>query len=177
MKIIGIAGRKRSGKDTAGDLFVNNGFLRIKFADCLKAMIKTMLVTAGIDPEEADELIEGPRKEEPQAFLGGKTIRWAMQSLGTDWGRNLIDINIWCSITAGEILAWKSNAVITDLRFPNEADTLRNLGATLIRIERDTGIITDTHETERFIDGLDVDHVITNNGTIDELHLKLMKFL
>lgn len=177
MKIYGITGRKGSGKDTAGEFFIKAGFIRVKFADAVKGMLRIMLVTAGYSYEEAKELIDGSRKEEPLHLLEGKTMRWAMQSLGTEWGREMISENLWVNITEGRCRALRDKIIITDMRFPNEAGMILRLGGQTIRIVRDSVMCDATHDSERFIDDLKVDWVITNNGTIDDLHLKLLPLL
>lgn len=68
-----------------------------------------------------------------------------------------------------------SRIVISDVRFPNEAEMVRELGM-LIRIKRDL-VHTDDHESESYIDGLEVDAEISNNRTLEELHDKLERLL
>ena len=168
-KIIGIAGRKFSGKDTVAKLFGDLGYENVKMAGALKGMLRFYLGYIGANQEVIERMIEGDLKEEPSAVLGGKTPRWAMQSLGTEWGRDLIYQNIWVDsfVLRAELF---DKVVCSDVRFPNEVDVIRNLGGKVYRIERDTGPNEfSNHPSEAMIDGLDVDGIIDNNGTLDDL--------
>jgi hypothetical protein len=60
----------------------HRGFARVRFAGPLKAMMAALGCT--------NAEIDGDRKEVPCDLLGGKSPRWAMQTLGTEWGRKLI---------------------------------------------------------------------------------------
>jgi hypothetical protein len=69
--------------------------------------------------------------------------------------------------------------VITDVRLPNEANFIRSLGGTIVKIERPSvGTLTKLtqHETEKGIPSELVDHVVVNDGTIEELHKKMEYF-
>ena len=60
------------------------------------------------------------------------------------------------------------NCAFTDLRFPNEAEAIRSLGGLLVRIDR-PDVPKMNHPTECALDDWsDWDHVIENNGTLDE---------
>jgi hypothetical protein len=126
--IVAFTGLAGAGKSTAAMHLVNaHGFQRVRFAGPLKAMMAAL----GLTPDE----IDGPLKEQPCALLGGKTPRWAMQSLGTEWGRDLIDSDLW-------IRAWRAalpatgNVVVDDCRFPNEAAAVAAAGGIIVRVDR-----------------------------------------
>lgn len=154
--IIGFAGAAYSGKSTAAmRLVAHHGFQRIRFAGVLKDMMKVLGLT--------DREIEGEAKELPCALLGGKTPRLAMQTLGTEWGRDIIDRDLW-------VRAWRARVdqapagvgvVIDDCRFPNEAQAIRAAGGKLFRIVREGAARIDgAHESERH--ELPVDAIIQN---------------
>lgn len=129
--VIAFSGLAGSGKSTAAEHLINrHGFTRVRFAGPLKAMMAAL----GLTPDE----IEGHLKEQPCALLGGKTPRYAMQTIGTEWGRDIINRDLW-------IRAWRAAVdklppgapvVVDDCRFPNEADAVRAVGGVLVRIER-----------------------------------------
>ena len=48
--------------------------------------------------DDSEEEIDGRWKEHPCSLLLNKTPRYAMQTLGTEWGRELIGENIWTHI-------------------------------------------------------------------------------
>ena len=77
--IIGIMGKKHCGKSEASKyLELSHGFKRISFADPMKCM----LLSLGLSSEE----LWGNRKEIPSELLGGQTPRYAMRTLGVEWG-------------------------------------------------------------------------------------------
>jgi hypothetical protein len=68
-------------------------------------------------------------------------------------------------------LTTDSNWIITDVRFPNEAQAIKDRGGIIIRIERPGGEshCGGAHASETALDDYDFDIVINNDGTIDEL--------
>ena len=86
------------------------------------------------------------------------------------------------------------NWIITDTRFPNEADAVKSRGGINIRIERDDYIFDGAgkriiptkeyvntsnkqHESETALDNYTFDYVIDNNGTIEDLIIKVKEIL
>lgn len=153
--IIGIAGRKRSGKDTVASLIVNEfGFVNY----ALSTPIKFMLQSIGFyEPDNKEEII---------APALPVSYRHLVQTLGTDWGRNLIDKGFWLFYL--EALSIKVNKiVVSDVRFQNEVDWIIDRGGFVIELHRDTGLV-DPHESE--LVELQNTIVIDNNGTYEELY-------
>jgi len=173
MKLIGLVGRKSVGKDTAAMVLTQQGYQIAKFAGGLKAMIAGYLAYIGVPEDAIKAIIEDYRvKETPSGYFGGKTPRYVMQTLGTEWGRDLIAPQLWVQSCLWHCESL-GKAVITDVRFPNEVAAVKEQGGTVIRIVRNASRV-DNHASENFIDSLAVDHEISNNGTIDELHQKLL---
>ena len=172
MILILLNGKKRSGKDTAGNILANK--LKNAKTFSLSSILKDMLcVFFDISREELEE------KKDKEIDLGGVSIsvRKAMQTLGTEWGRDTIEKSIWVKALVSKLK--KENldyAIITDIRFENEVQNFRdNFEKTiLIKIDRDTGI-EDGHISEQ--GDLDVDYTIENNGTLEELETKLLKVI
>lgn len=178
MKLIGFVGRRRSGKDTAAKALVAQGFAPVKFAGALKEMLKAYFLYVGVPAHEIDLLIEGDYKEMICGRLCGQSPRWAMQTLGTEWGRNLIGDSLWVDacLDRCHLLMGRSPVVVTDVRFENEVAGLQGIGGKIIRITR-PGTATDAHESERLIDTLPADFEIENNSTIDKLHENVLKIV
>lgn len=134
-KLIGFAGRLGSGKTLAADLLcAKYGFMKVKFAKPIKDMMRSL----GLD----DRHIEGELKDEPCDILDGETPRWAMQSLGTEWGRSLISENLWLNRwrrIVEENLNLNNNVVVDDLRFPNELKAVQELSGQVIVLLRNDG--------------------------------------
>src|SRR5438552_1596949 len=112
--------------------------------------------------------IEGHLKEKPSELLCGKTPRWAMQSIGTEWGRNLIGGEIWVN-------AWKRAiegyplVVVDDVRFPNEAQAIKDAGGLLLRVIRpdqdNGGNLVHASEVQDFV----VHATVYNRGSLSDL--------
>ncbi len=142
--IIAFTGLAGSGKSTAAaHLVEHRGFRRIRFAGPLKAMMAALGLT--------QNQIEGTEKEVPCDLLGGKTPRYAMQTIGTEWGRDLIVSDLW-------IRAWQSalanvpagvSVVVDDCRFPNEAEAVKAAGGVVIRVERPGSGTASVHSSEQ----------------------------
>lgn len=152
-RLIGLLGRKGSGKDTAALALLARGYQNVKFAGALKDMIRVLLTYQGVDPYIVERMVEGDLKEEPTAFLGGQTPRFAMQTLGTEWGRTLIADDLWVNtaIRRSEV----HQTVITDVRFPNEMEAVVAAGGVCFGITADWIMpVEGEHESEALIDDL-----------------------
>jgi hypothetical protein len=136
MTIIGLCGLAGSGKTTiANHLVQHHGFVRLPFAGPLKAMTAAF----GLGPRE----MGGDLKEVPSDLLCGKTPRQFMQLLGTEFGRDLIGEDVWVRAwerALGEIAPdgfQPLRIVADDLRFENEAATIRKRGGSVVHLIRD----------------------------------------
>ena len=177
MELIGIAGRKGAGKDTAAEVLVAAGYENVKFAGALKAMMYAFANYVGIEPETAKRLIDGDLKEQPNEHLGGKSFRWAMQTLGTEWGRELIFDGIWIRSFLSRA-AMFDKGVCTDMRFPNEVETVKSQGGTTLRVvDPRFKRPAEEHESESQIDTLAVDYVVCNDKktmSVEDLHATIV---
>ena len=157
--IIGLAGRKGSGKDTAAEVFVAGGYQHLKMATPLKMMLVTLLRYQGVDPHIIPRMIEGDLKEMPTAFLGGHSPRHAMQTLGTEWGRDQMGADFWVDIFLNTAAQF-THVICSDIRFPNELAACD----LVYRIERPQPLAGDGHASESHIDELPVDAVFMNEA-------------
>lgn len=172
-KLIAFVGLRRSGKDTAALALMNEGWQLIKFADALKEMLRTYFRFVGLRESEIEARIEGELKEQSTPMLCGQSTRWAMQTLGTEWGRKLIGNNLWVQAAMARAMQYP-RVVISDCRFPNEAQAIQAQGGKIIRIVRD-GLVIDAHPSEQLIESLPTDFTIFNDGTIDDLQQKVLE--
>jgi ABC-type dipeptide/oligopeptide/nickel transport system ATPase component len=172
-RLIALYGKAGSGKTTAANYLTEyHRFDRVAFADPIKAMLRTMLEYAGCDIDINDRDV----KEKPCPELLGKSPRYALQTLGTEFGRECIGQDIWVSIAESEIqkaFEEGDSIVIDDLRFPNEAEMVKRLGGKVIWIFQGDLVCSDnpTHKSET--QQIPCDHFILNDKTISELQTNL----
>lgn len=132
--IIGFSGRAGAGKSTAANIVVSTyeQCYRLSFADPIRRMLHCIGLTATDLQRD---------KEIPHLLIGGKTPRYAMQTLGTDWARQMIDPELWLRVArhhALKIMDGGGIPVFDDVRFDNEAEMIRHLGGEVIQITRRT---------------------------------------
>ena len=160
--LIGLAGLAGAGKTTiAAHLIEKYGFGRTAFADPLKSM----LINAGLCTW--DECYSGKTQRS----------RELLQKIGTDIFRKQVDPLFWVNKTEDEICRiWgddKKKVVVDDIRFPEEAQRIRDLGGILIMVKRGDYVdptAGSTHESERLVQLIECDHVfMANSGETDKL--------
>lgn len=95
-------------------------------------------------------------------------IRGLLQRFGTEVGREMFDENFWVDYALNSIEDG-SKVVISDVRYPNEADAIRELGGKVYRVERDGVFPANEHASEHALDTYKFDGKIQNNGTIQGL--------
>ena len=173
--IIGLIGHKGSGKTTVAEHLMKDGFKQVKFASPLKSMCRTFLSELGYNEDFIDRMIEGDLKEKPLEGLK-VTPRKLMQTLGTQWGRDCIQKDLWVEIVKMKLQDSINDIVVDDCRFVNEAIALRDSGATLIRIHK-TGNYGDGHESEEQMKFISEDFTVYNTGTIEELLVQIDKIM
>ncbi len=195
--IIGICGFIGSGKDTVADYLVNfHEFRRESFASTLKDAVSAVF---GWDRT----LLEGRTKEAREwreqvdpwwakrLDMPTLTPRWVLQYWGTEVCRKAFHDDIWIASLENKLRTSKDSVVISDCRFPNEIQSIRDAGGKIIWVQRgelpswyDLAIeankghnwavqdlkMQKIHASETAWVGTQFDAVIDNNGTIDELY-------
>ena len=170
--------RPQCGKSTAATyLKDHHAFLPMPFADPLKKMLEVLLAEVGLMQAQAWDILRGNAKEQPIRQLGGITGRRLMQTLGTEWGREL-DEDFWTGVMSAKLDTYSptSRIVIDDMRFPNEYTLLKERGAVLVKIHRGQRQIPapgKSHASEGSLDHHTFDYEIGNDGDIALLHAKL----
>ncbi|OSC76518.1 hypothetical protein B5180_01815 [Streptomyces sp. BF-3] len=169
---IGIIGRARVGKDTAGQWLVDNrGYRRIGFADPLKEAALKLDPIVGTD--DSDLCVEGERLSDVVGFWGWERakeepeVRRILQELGA--AVRAIDEDFWLRAAMRRVQEANESgvpAVITDVRYPNEAASLRRAGFHLVYIER-PDVEQLVHESEGALGPEDATYYIRNkNGDL-----------
>lgn len=166
-KLIGLTGKARTGKDTVAKILQETyeGVVTISFAEPIRNALRGMI---GL----TDEHLHGSLKEEPLGWID-KSPRQLMQTLGTQWGRELVDDQIWIKLAKRNIDKYLSlglNVVVTDVRFENEATLIRDMGGTVCHMYRPFVQAVSAHASEagvKFEQGRDI--TIFNNGNLATL--------
>jgi hypothetical protein len=100
----------------------------------------------------------------------GHSPRTLAQTLGTEWGRELIHPDLWVILAHAEYRNYGA-LIIPDIRFENEARWIKREGGTILSIERPglRKIETSDHVSESGIPEEYIDARVYNGGSIEEL--------
>ncbi|AKZ59167.1 putative GP52-bacteriophage PHIC31 [Streptomyces ambofaciens ATCC 23877] len=174
---IGIIGRARVGKDTAGKWLVDNrGYRRVAFADALKEAALKVDPIIGCFADEDTHAATTVRLGEIVRTLGWELaketpeVRRFLQELGA--AVRAIDEDFWLRAAMKTVMEANDGGVpvvITDVRYPNEAASLKRAGFRLVYMER-PGVPRMDHASENSLTPADADDYIHNAGDVDELH-------
>ena len=162
LKIVGLTGKARSGKDTvAMRLATHYGYHHYWFSRPMKEACRNIFGWG-------DEHLYGDLKDVVDTTYG-VSPRYVLQTIGTDWGRDMINRDLWL-IRAQQEMDANPLIVVSDVRFDNEASLIRSNGGSVIRLGRDDLQQVNPHQSENGVsDGL-ITRTIENNGTLDELN-------
>lgn len=172
--LIGFCGPEGAGKTTAAAIVARDyGLATLPFARPLKEML------AAIGVPERHLYGTPEEKAEPLAMLGGKSARHAMQTLGTEWGRECIGKGFWGDLWEARV-ASLSGAVADDVRFANEAERIKRMGGHVICIVRSEAQLdakpADKHKSADFL-SVPRDAVVLNYSTTKGLRYRLQDVL
>lgn len=168
--ILGLSGKKCSGKSWAASYIIEQYTgVELAFAAPLKELARSLFaryLSEDVDPWN-------DKRPEVRRFL---------QVLGTDLFR-AYDPDVWvrlCVADAARHTARGTNVVISDLRFPNEADAIVAAGGLVLRCEADEAVraervrrlyedsANDTHPSETALDGYP-NQVIIRTSTVEQM--------
>jgi len=164
--VVGLIGRKNSGKGTAAKIFEQRGLKPYAFADPIKEIVHDIF---GI----SREVLWGPSENRT------REVRQMLQHLGTDFARKF-NPDIWAHKLVEKLEAENPlpGAVITDVRFPNEAELIKyRLQGILIEINRPTNYdisdSVDNHVSESavsFIAKHLIQFTVENNQSLEQFN-------
>lgn len=166
--IIGVCGKKFSGKSTVARLLHNaTGYEVVSFANKLKDVCCVLSGCTREDLEDYDfkenELV--PDYLRPYCLNAEKpTFRAFLQHFGSEVMRGIND-NIWIDCTLSNC---GSDVIVSDVRFPNEAKAVKARGGIVIKVVRE-GCGGDSHCSEVSIDEIVPDIIIENNSDLKAL--------
>lgn len=146
--IVAIIGSAGSGKSTLGQAILRSSRMgrRLAFAEPIKRALAALF---GIPRISLDQE-HFKRQVEP---VSGKTYRQLLQTLGTEWGRDIVDKNLWVNLGIADIEADARHRVfvVDDARFLNEVKALRSSGIKcfVVRVVRTNAAPPGEHISER----------------------------
>ncbi len=176
--LVGLCGPMQSGKDTAAQHFVNTlNFGQRAFKD---KMVEVVCALFDIKPEqyekfklEATILLDIQETYDHPYSIGSilseTTGRQFLERLGTEVGRNMFGYDFWVDRTMQGVRGW-DNIVFSDVRFPNEAEAIKDLGGCIIEILRKGTDYDDSHESRMRLPENCIDFTVYNEGSIEDLH-------
>lgn len=158
--IVGLTGRAGAGKDYTFKWLDERGYAVVRFAwaDNLKMEIEQVLNHG----QRLDALWDKPYPPE---------VRKMLQWWGTDLRRSE-NPNYWIDKMKHELAPYAKGgpysegraAVITDCRFPNEAEAVRDMGGIVVRIwapqtirKERLGVLPPEHASESQIESIEAD--------------------
>jgi len=151
MKIIGLCGKKRSGKSSAAEHLqhiIGDHCYRFSFADQIKSEVGKIF---------------GKYREDRK-----ETLRPVYQSVG-EAAKQLFGTTVWVDKLADKLSRLEDpNAVVVidDVRFPIESEWVRSMGGVVWRIRRPaTDCIEDSHVSETSVDLITPDEIVFNDST------------
>jgi hypothetical protein len=179
--IIGLSGYAKSGKDTVAEIIreIQPEKWEIKkFSGKLKQIASILLGMPEHLFENQDfksEMLGEEWWKNYGDFYHQTTVRDFLQHLGTDAIRNGLHSNAWVNALMADYKPRKldqynpSNWIVTDVRFPNEAEAIKDRGGIIIRIDRPGVEPVNAHPSEVALDNWDFDYKIANVSDLPAL--------
>lgn len=132
---LGLVGPKHSGKTTAAEYLVHElGYRKIALADPLKNIAVDMINT--FNEAQGLPLINRAFLDEHKDEVFVPFLQW----LGTNYGRKFLRTpDRWINRFLHDSYSSPEPVVCDDIRFPNEADSLRESGFLIVKLVRDEG--------------------------------------
>lgn len=177
--IIGLTGFAESGKSTVAEYLERQGFERVSFAGPLKKMLRTLNPVLAFedsgdgpgirDEVRAGDIFELPGWTEKMVKAEFPEYRRLLQALGTDCIRE-IDPDFWIN-AAKAMLETGKDYVFDDVRFPNEAEVIKELNPDCLwNIIRPGTEPSNGHASEQWAGKLGERHHIINDFTLKDLY-------
>jgi len=193
-RLIGVSGKAMHGKDTVGAILSEKrGYTRMAFADKLKELtvLADPLILCGMSLR-LDRLSAYVRAVGMDAAKKEAEVRRLLQALGHG-AREIFGEDAWVDALFRQIDSSPGELgpgffVVTDVRYPNEAEAVRRRGGEVWRIVRpDAPSLADpagihvseaapasSHASETALDDYDFDRVVLNDGPLSALAAKVL---
>lgn len=175
--VIGLSGKMGSGKDAVAALLTMRGYERFAFADALRREVEEAIIGGHFDEMlDGRRLLEERRKLISEVWSKPTTdrMRGILQQFGMLRREQVPGYWIKTVKRAAERV---DLAVISDVRFKDEAEMVWSMGGEVWRIER-PGLAEgegSKHISELIL--FDCDRVILNDGSMETLALRVREAL
>ena len=181
VRVIGISGRKQSGKSAAANwLTSRHGYVVVSMADPIREALLAL-----------DPWLYGTemRLSDAIGWLGWDLakeqipeVRRLLQVMGTEVGRDILGETVWLRIAhrrVTEHLEEGRRVVVPDVRFPNESKMIGDFGGTVVRIERPGHLPdTDSHRSEHaWRESVRNVEMIANTGDLPDLYREVDRLI
>lgn len=175
--IIGLSGYARSGKDEAAKGLEFFGFKRVSFADKMREflyVLNPLVMGTNEMPVRLKYVVDRYGWDGYKETPWGQDMRELMQRLGTECGREMLYEDVWVDAALDDYRTGKiKSQVIPDVRFPNEAAAIKELGGFIVRIRRPGVHPANGHTSETALDDYDFDYTLNNDKDIAILHSRI----
>lgn len=170
--LIGLCGPAGCGKTTIAEwLRDHRGYRIVSFADPLYDAVS---IITGVP---VDRLKDRAVKENDLPGIG-RSPRYLLQTLGTEWGRSMVSDDIWVQAAMARVRGGE-DVVIPDVRFDNEAQAIVDRGGSVFYVVRPGWRCLEpaqaAHASER---GVAIDKIasfVDNSGTVDQAVANLLE--
>lgn len=191
MRLIGLTGKKQAGKDSTylaiKAVEAEAEVIRVSFADKLKEVAAEILGKKDEPVARMDELKERHTVRvhhdsypmTPEYMLTGREF---LQNFGVAC-RNHFGQEFWVNQALPvfpvleDLYPGTDIICVTDVRFINEAHRISQLGGEIWELRRPGLDESDAHITEQSLPESDIDLIVSNNGTLEDLKDLVRKIL
>lgn len=175
--IIGVSGKAQTGKDTfakkCGDELMEKGYTVSFFSFAYRLKQAVMLIfNLSWDDVNTDK-----GKEKILPHFNNINVREVLQKFGTEVGRSIYK-DIWVWNTMNDIELVEANvAFITDMRFPNEYQAVKDAGGLVVRTQRDNYSISENeHSSETSLDNIQDWNFTSIANNLEEVYSNALFF-
>lgn len=180
--VIGIIGYLKSGKDTVADLIMAKiegkaVFKKYSFAGPLKEATKALFGWSDehVHDQDLKELVDPNWGISPRTALqliGTDIMRDYFPSIAPSEFKSKIKNNFWVERFKSTVKNYpENNYIISDARFDNECQAIKDMGGIIVRVHRDSVVPKEIKHPSENVELLNrhININIYNNGSIEEL--------
>jgi len=169
IRMIGLSGWARSGKDTVANYLVAaHGYTKVSFADQMRGALYRLNPTVDLNGYSMHLATAVDLMGWEELKTQSPDIRSLMQRMGTEVGREMWGENFWVDAAIAAIPDGEK-VVFADVRFPNEADAIYSNGGEVWRIIRESVGPANDHISETALNKYPFDRYLFNDGNIEDL--------